>query len=134
MVDQVEQCWLDLKKVNLSDELNTANVVSHIEKVLPSLQKREWVMIAEKVSTTSQLFPELLKFLKREKKVLEYMNSNVRISTGDKVLVHSVNNTLGSGADSELLNLIRKMSEDQQAKNREFESCIVNLTEMIKGI
>ncbi|XP_064112965.1 uncharacterized protein LOC135219811 [Macrobrachium nipponense] len=40
MVDQVEQCWLDLKKVNLSDELNSANVVSHIEKVLPLLQMR----------------------------------------------------------------------------------------------
>ncbi len=56
------------KRVNLSNELNTANAVSHIEKILPSLQKREWVMMADEVSTKSQLFPELLKFLKREKK------------------------------------------------------------------
>lgn len=132
MVDQVEQCSLDLGKVNLSNELNTANVVSHIERVLPSLQKREWVMIAETVSNTSQLFPELLKFLKREKKVLEYMNSNVRSST-DEVLVHSVSNTLGNGTDSELLNLVRKMSDDQQAKNKEFESRIVSLTNMVTG-
>lgn len=62
MVDQDEQCSLDLKRVNLSDELNTANVVSHIERVLPSLLKRERVMIAEKMSTTRQLFPEWLKF------------------------------------------------------------------------
>lgn len=133
MVDQVDQCWLDLKKVNLSDELNTANVVSHIEKVLPSLQKREWVMVAGGVSTTSQLFPELLKFLKKEKKVLEYMNSSVRNSTGDKVLVHSVNHTIEGGADAELLSLVRKMNEEQRAKNKEFESCIVSLTEIVKG-
>lgn len=133
MVDQVEQCSLDLKKVNLSDELNTANVVSNIERVLPSLQKREWVKRAETVSTTNQLFPELLKFLKEEKRVLEYMNSNVRISNGDEVSVHSVNNTSGNGAESDLLNLVRKMSSDQQAKNREFESCIVSLTQMVKG-
>lgn len=55
------------------------------------------------------------------------MNSNVRNSTGDEVLVHSVNNTLGNDTYSELLNLVRKMSDNQQAKNKEFESCIVNL-------
>lgn len=70
MVDQVEQCWLDLKRVSLSDELNTVNVVSHIERVLPSLQKREWVIKADEVSVTSNLFPELLKFLQKEKKSL----------------------------------------------------------------
>ncbi|KAK4325374.1 hypothetical protein Pmani_004053 [Petrolisthes manimaculis] len=41
LVDQVEQCWLDLKNINLEEELNTANVISHIERVLPNLQKRE---------------------------------------------------------------------------------------------
>ncbi|XP_037793617.1 uncharacterized protein LOC119589114 [Penaeus monodon] len=68
MVDQVEQCWLDLKRVNLSDELNTANVVSHIEKILPSLQKREWVIKASDISVTGELFSELLGFLQKERK------------------------------------------------------------------
>ena len=134
MVDQVEQCWLDLKNVNLSDELNTANVVSHIEKVLPSLQKREWVIKAEEVSVTSKLFPELLKFLQKERKVLEYMNSNVRNSSGDnKVTIHNINSTFENNTDLDLVKLVQKMGEDQQVKNKEFESCIVNLTEMVKG-
>ena len=133
MVDQVEQCWLDLKKVNLSDELNTANGVSHIEKVLPSLQKRELVIKAE-VSVTSKLFPELLKFLQKERKVLEYMNSNVRNSSGDnKVTVHNVNSTFETNTDLDLVKLEKKVGEDQQVNNKEFESCIVNLTEMVKG-
>lgn len=134
MVDQVEQCWLDFKKVNLADELNTANVVSHIEKVLPSLQKREWVIKAEEVSVTSELFPELLKFLQKERRVLEYMNSNIRNSSAEnKVLVHNVNGTFENNTDSDLVKLVKKMGEEQQVKNKEFESCIVNLTEMVKG-
>lgn len=134
MVDQVEQCWLDLKKVNLDDELNTANVVSHIEKILPSLQKREWVIKADDVSITSDLFPELLKFLKKERKVLDYMTSSIRSSSGDtKVTVHSVHSKDENNSESDLVTLVRKMGQDQQAKNKEFESCIVNLTEMVKG-
>ncbi|XP_068229430.1 uncharacterized protein [Palaemon carinicauda] len=133
MVDQVEQCWLDLKKVNLSDELNSANVVSHIEKVLPSLQKREWVIKADEVSVTSNLFPELLKFLQKERKILEYMNSNVRSSGSDnKATVHHVDSTVENG--SELIKLVKQIGEEQSIKNKEFESCIVNLTEMVKGI
>ncbi|XP_068229326.1 uncharacterized protein [Palaemon carinicauda] len=133
MVDQVEQCWLDLKKVNLSDELNSANVVSHIEKVLPSLQKREWVIKADEVSVTSNLFPELLKFLQKERKILEYMNSNVRSSGSDnKATVYHVDSTVEN--ESELIKLVKQIGEEQSIKNKEFESCIVNLTEMVKGI
>ncbi|XP_063603426.1 uncharacterized protein LOC134779294 [Penaeus indicus] len=135
MVDQVEQCWLDLKRVNLSDELNTANVVSHIEKILPSLQKREWVIKASDISVTGELFSELLGFLQKERKVLEYMNSNVRTSTSDsRATVHHVENVVENNSESELVKLMRKLNEEQQSKNREFESCIVNLNEMIKGI
>ena len=101
-----------LKKVHLSDELNTVNVVSHIEKVLPSRQKREWAIKAE-VSVTSKLFPELLKFLQEERKVLEYMNSNVRNSSGDsKVTVHDINGTFENNTDLDLLKLVKKMRED----------------------
>lgn len=133
MVDQVEQCWLDLKSVSLEEELNTANVVSHIEKVLPTLQKREWVIEAEKVHATNDLFPTLLKFLQKERRILEYMSSSVRTGGTDKISVHHVNNSSNSVMESEVVNLIKQMNEEQQQKNREFESCIVNLTEMVKG-
>ena len=40
MVNKVERCWLDLKKMNLDKEMNSVHMVSHIERVLPALQKR----------------------------------------------------------------------------------------------
>ncbi|KAK3882458.1 hypothetical protein Pcinc_013165 [Petrolisthes cinctipes] len=91
-VDKIETCWLDLKKMNLTAEMNTSNMVSHIEKILPSTQKREWVIVAENIANSDQIFPELLKFLLREKRVLEYMDSGIR-RTGTsepKGTVHSV--------------------------------------------
>ncbi|XP_037793897.1 uncharacterized protein LOC119589350 [Penaeus monodon] len=74
-------------------------------------------------------------FLQKERKVLEYMNSNVRTSTSDsRATVHHVENVVENNSESELVKLIRKLNEEQQSKNREFESCIVNLNEVIKGI
>lgn len=78
--------------MNLTTEMNTSNMVSHIEKILPLTQKREWVIIAENIANSDQIFCELLKFLLREKRVLEYMESGIR-KTGasePKGTVHSV--------------------------------------------
>ena len=114
MFDQVEQCWLDLKKnINLEEELNTANVVSHIERVLPTLQKREWVIRAEEVLATRDLFPTLLKFLQKERKVLEYMNSSIRTTGTEKASVHRVSNESNSIMELEVLTLIKQMNDDQ---------------------
>ena len=41
-VDIVERCWLDLKRLDLESEMNTTTMISQIERLLPSLQKREW--------------------------------------------------------------------------------------------
>ncbi|KAK4322373.1 hypothetical protein Pmani_006887 [Petrolisthes manimaculis] len=133
LVDQVEQCWLDLKNINLEEELNMANIVSHIERVLPNLQKREWIIKAEEVLAAKDLFPTLLKFLQRERRILEYMNSSVRTAGSDKISVHHVSNTSDIVMESEVITLIKQMNEEQQQKNKELESCIVNLTEMVKG-
>lgn len=58
--DQLEQCWLDLKNVDLSAELNTANVMNHIEKILPTVQKREGVIMSVKINNAIELFSKLL--------------------------------------------------------------------------
>ncbi|CAC5376408.1 unnamed protein product [Mytilus coruscus] len=39
LVETVEKCWLDLKRMNLEAEMNTATMVSQIEKLLPPIQK-----------------------------------------------------------------------------------------------
>lgn len=130
MVDQVEQWWLGLKSINLEEEFNTANVVSHIERVLLTMQEREWVIKAEEVLATRGLFPTLLAFLQKERRVLEFMNSSVRTTGSDKISIHHVSNSV---MESEVLASIKQMNEEQQQKNKELESCIVKLTEMVKA-
>ena len=44
MVETVETCWLDLKRMKLDSEMNTATMISQIENLLPPLQKREWAL------------------------------------------------------------------------------------------
>ena len=41
LVNTVERCWLDLKKINLEREMNTSTMTSYVERLLPSIQKRE---------------------------------------------------------------------------------------------
>ena len=109
MVDQVEQCWLDLKNIKLDEELNTVNVVSHIERVLPTLQKRESVLKLKEVHATKDLFPTLLTFLHMERRVLEYMNSGVRITGSNKISIHHVSNSSNGIMESELITLIKQI-------------------------
>lgn len=46
MVDKIEHHFLYLDQLGLSSELNTANMTSQIEKLLPLTQKRKWIKIA----------------------------------------------------------------------------------------
>ena len=66
MVYVIETGHLDLKKLNLEDEMNSTSIVSLIERVLPPTQKREWVLIAGTIENKSALFPFLLEYLLRE--------------------------------------------------------------------
>ena len=135
MVERVERCYLDLKKMNLTSEISTTNMVSHIEKILPSLQKREWVILAEGLTCSDTLFPELLKFLLKEKKVIEYMDSSVRSASASdaKVAMHNVaggSDEPSSGGESELSSAIRKIQEKQESQTQQIEKCVTNLNEL----
>ncbi|XP_068212576.1 uncharacterized protein [Palaemon carinicauda] len=85
MVERVERCWLDLQKMDLEGEMNTANTVSYIEKLLPITQKREWVQIAEEHRSSTELFKHLMAFLLKEKSVLEYMSSDIRTRSSSRI-------------------------------------------------
>ena len=43
MVDIIERCWLGLKRINLTGEIDTIVMISMVEKLLPPTQKREWI-------------------------------------------------------------------------------------------
>jgi hypothetical protein len=57
MVETVETCWLDLKRMKLESEMNTATMISQIEKLLPPLQKREWALRKQRFQSKSLSTP-----------------------------------------------------------------------------
>ena len=126
MVDVVERAYLDLEKLDLSEEMNTVTMVSHIEKLLPPLQKREWTKVLQKLDDKKEMFQELLRYLLEEKQALEYMNDDIRTtSISSKAHVHSMNLT------SEPNTLTLTTLHGKQDK---MEECLVNLSKQISTL
>lgn len=90
-----------------------------VERLLPRIQKREWVMKAEKFSDKNELFPELLKFL-CEKRVIEYSESNVK---NIKSETSNVCNARSSQEieDPNLYNNVKRVQEDQRSMYKTLE-------------
>lgn len=134
MVEKVERCWLDLKRMNLTAEMKTSNTVSHIEKTLPMTQKREWVLLAEDITDPDKIFDELLKFLLKEKRVLENMESSIRVTgNADRSNVHNVTGSLTSdlgaqGDSGDIIKAIKMLQENQECQSKKLEQCMTNLT------
>lgn len=80
MIEIVENCWLDLKKIKLESEMNTSTMVSQIEKLLPGVQNKEWIIMKQrlKASEHKDIFRTFLDFLLRENYALKYMQSDIR--------------------------------------------------------
>lgn len=84
LVETVECAYRDLERLNLEREISNTSTVSLIEEKLPLDIKIKW---AEKVKgcTDSDVdkfnkFPSLLEFLIERKSIIEYMNSDLRVS------------------------------------------------------
>ena len=75
-VEIIERCYLDLNRVNMDREMNTTTMISEIEKILPPVQKREWILQKKKHNKFEQFLP-LLEFLLEEKTAMEYMQSEL---------------------------------------------------------
>ena len=106
MVTTVEQCYLDLSKVDLEQEMNSVTIVSMIEKILPKTVKRDWIKISDEIVDKANLFPYLYKFLLKEKKVVVYSDSEVR--NGKIVNIHNVNCN-----DNTIVSTLKEIKEDQ---------------------
>lgn len=78
MVDTIEKCWLDLKQLNLQKEMSSATMISKIEKLLPSTQRREWSLRQQRILVREDKFPSFLEFLIAEKEAMEYMEDDLR--------------------------------------------------------
>ena len=84
MVDIVERCYLDLKKVNLQSELNSASMLAQFEKKLPSVRMHEWALKKQKLlsgKTVPSILPfeTFLEYLQEQRRAMEYADENVRL-------------------------------------------------------
>ena len=114
MVEKVEHCFLDLKKMGLEREMNSTSMVSYIERVLPDRQKREWVLYSEKHKNDKDLFMLLMDFLLREKRVLEYMDADIRSSKASaKGACNSTAGQIIPEKEDSVCLAISKLTEDQ---------------------
>jgi hypothetical protein len=108
MIETVEICWLDLKRLNLESEMNTTTMISDIEKLLPELQKREWTL----QKPLNAKFAHLKDFLVKEKKAIEYMNEDVRCNSNPKGRVNSADvNSETLEPNNAIVNLLEKQLE-----------------------
>ena len=78
LVETVETSWLDMKRLNLEKEMNSITIVSQIEKLIPPVQLREWVIRKHQLSSDMDQFEHFLQFLITEKEAMEYMQGDLR--------------------------------------------------------
>ena len=120
MVDVVERCYLDLQRVSLEGEMNSISIVSMIEKLLPRIQKREWILLVDGIDDKRALFPELLKFLRCERRVIDYSESTVRSSKAESVAACNVMST-DNAEELRYVDMVKRLQDDQKNINRMLE-------------
>ena len=86
-IEVVEKSWLDLKGMGLEREMNTSIMISKIEKLIPTLQRREWALVRRKMMSIKKTcsFEYLLEFLRNERVAIEYMSEDVSVDSTKRV-------------------------------------------------
>ena len=129
LVEVVERSWLDLMGMGLEREMNTSIMISKIEKLIPTVQRREWALRRQEVMRKKKdsTFLDLLDFLRGEKEAIEYMSEEVRddsVTSGRKV--------------ANVLEACNSEREDEQgSKNlemRQMKELVEGLVQVVKGI
>ena len=129
LINTLERGWYDLKKLKKENEIENITVITYIEKLLPSNTMHDWAITRHKLSATDPIFPELMKFLTNERKVIEYLEENVRKSGSTSKI--SSNNLVKNDSEinqSDYVNLIQQMQTSQENQNKQFTQCLNNLT------
>ncbi|XP_045101304.1 uncharacterized protein LOC123498204 [Portunus trituberculatus] len=67
LINTVEKVWLDVSNLNLTKELENVTVLTQVEKLLPSMLKKEWASKVQQVKTDK--FKELVAFLTEHRKL-----------------------------------------------------------------
>ena len=82
-VTLIENSFNDLARIEMDQEISNSSIVSLIEERLPKSIKNQWclVMVDEEIAVDKRnKFPELIKFLIKQKRAVEYGTSDLRSS------------------------------------------------------
>ena len=122
MVDVIERCYLDLKKVNLQSEMNTVFMLGQFEKKLPASRMHDWALEKHKIAPGKKQFDVLLEYLRNQRIAMEYADEQVRQNPYTKGSI----NTAGCHAEISDENNIQTQL-DQIVKG------LAHVAEIVKG-
>ena len=86
LVNTIEKCYLDLSRISMQSEICNSTIVSLIEERLPTTIKSMWCLeVSDKTTKINDgnKFPEMLEFMLKHKRAIEYGSNDLR--TGSKV-------------------------------------------------
>jgi len=85
LVNTVERCYLDLMRINMESEICNSTIVSLIEERLPPTIKSMWCLeVSDKTTKINEgnKFSEMLEFMLKHKRAIEYGSNDMRSSKG----------------------------------------------------
>lgn len=91
------------------------------------------MLVAQDLPDRSQLFEELLTFLLREKKVIEYMENDLRVTASSKAMVHNYVNE-EHGEATGLVAAIKQLHGSQESHQKQMHDCMINLTQNMTNL
>ena len=134
MISVVEQAWLDLGKIGKLKEIDNSHSLLKVERLLPIDLKKEWTRKARTLDDDEK-FEELVKFLVEERKVIEYMEDDIRASKADmRVSVNAASTQESVDEVSSLSVAISKLAQSQESCQKQLLDCFNNMTHTIMSI
>ena len=104
LVDIIERGYRDLKRLGVEGEISNSQTVSLIEEKLPRDVKLGWSKKVKKdgsVIVWANKFPKMLDFLLVQKRIREYVNADLRVSTQEASgALHHINGQSGATGSS----------------------------------
>ncbi|XP_068214422.1 uncharacterized protein [Palaemon carinicauda] len=128
LINTVEKVWLDVSNLNLTTELENTTVLTQVERLLPSVLKREWAIKVQELN--SDKFKNLVTFLTDHRKALEYLQDNSR-SGATKVTVHTVEREFDK--EKELAEAIKLLTIGQEKLQNQLSECLTSLYHISEG-
>ena len=131
LIKVVERAWLDMKKMGLESEMKTTWMVTLVERLLPHVLKRSWVLKVQTVDDSRDLFENLLDFLLTERRVCEYLDSDLR-SNPTKLTTHSV---VGEETSCEnVQDALQEIKVIQGQQNAMITECLSTVAKLASGL